>query len=236
MPEDCNYNQEPILGRESLFRQKLHQLRNTGEVKRIISNSRSSQFRQIEQSQLLNNVSSALEHADPKVLENLALLDTPTELYNHNTLCRVLQDEVRRGQRYKKSLALLAIALDSLPYANCSTDAMAFDGLLREAAQFLMKAIRDVDIPGRYDLNRLVIICPETNLDGALCLAGRLCSSIESENFSIIGKKSPVTISIGIATFPDLARSHEVLLHLAMQSLTIAKQSGGNTFKIGSAV
>ena len=47
--------------------------------------------------------------------------------------------------------------------------------LLKAVAQYLMKSVREVDIPGRYDLDHFLIVCPETNMDGALSLAGRLC-------------------------------------------------------------
>jgi two-component system, cell cycle response regulator len=232
MPGSYKNEEEPVLARESLFRQKLSQLRSTGEIQRTTISSHHSGFRAIEQTHYLNNVCDSFQHTDPRQLESLALLDVHTELYNHDTLCRVLKDEFRRAQRYKNSLAVLAIAIDALPQLADHIDAIAFDALLKTVAQFLMKAVRDVDIPGRYDMERFVIICPQTNLDGALSLAGRLCASIESEEFCVPREQSHVTLSIGMATFPDLADGYEKLLHLAMQSLTVAKQSGGNTFKI----
>ena len=232
MPASYKNEDEPWLARESLFRQKLSQLRNTGEIQKTVNSSQYSKFRAIEQIHYLSNASSSLHDSDPRQLESLALLDVQTELYNHDTLCRVLKDEIRRAQRYKNPLALLAIAIDSLPHISDQTDAIVFAPLLKGVAQFLMKTVREVDIPGRYDIDRFVIVCPETNLDGALSLAARLCTSIESENICAPGQESHVTISIGIATFPDLAEGYEQLLHLAMQSLSLAKQSGGNTFKL----
>jgi len=232
MSQSYENEAEPWLARESLFRQKLNQLRNTGEIQRTRISSHYSGFKALEQSHYLNNVSESFQHTDPRQLESLALLDVHTELYNHDTLCRVLKDELRRAQRYKNPLALLAIAIDNLPHIANHTDATAFDPLLKEVAQFLMKAVRDIDILGRYDLDRFIIVCPETNLDGAISLSGRLCNSIETEEFSASGQRSRVTISIGMATFPDLADGYDQLLYLGMQSLTVAKQSGGKTFKI----
>ena len=108
----------------------------------------------------------------------------------------MLKDEIRRAQRYKNPLALLAIVIDAMPTITDQTDAIIFNPLLKAVAQFLMKTVREVDIPGRYDLDRFIIVCPETNLDGALTLAGRLCTSIESENISAPGQESHITISI----------------------------------------
>lgn len=234
MHEIDKYEEEPLLARESLFRRKLNQLRHTGEIQRTTIQSHTSQFRAIEQSNYLSNASSCLEHTDPRQMESLALLDTLTEVYNHDTLCRILKDELRRAQRYQHPLTLLAIAIDGLPKMTIQSDATAFDALLKSVAQLLMQAVRDVDIPGRYDLERFIILCPETNLDGALSLAGRLCSSVESKEFFVPGQRSCATTSIGIATFPDLAENYDQLINLSLQSLTIAQHAGGNIFKIGS--
>jgi two-component system, cell cycle response regulator len=232
MPQSDKNEDEALLGRESLFRQKLNQLRNTGEIQRTIISSHYLGFKAIEQNHYLNNVSQSLQHTDPRQLESLALLDMHTELYNHNTLCRILKDELRRAMRYKNPLALLAIAIDNLHHSADETDSNACDVLLKVAAQFLMKAVRDVDIPARYDRDSFIIVCPETNLDGAISLSGRLCTGIEAEEFPVSGQRSKLTVSIGMATFPDLADGYEKLLYLAFQALKDARHSGGNTFKI----
>jgi diguanylate cyclase (GGDEF)-like protein len=227
-----NYEGEPLLARESLFRQKLNRLRRAGETEKTEINSRYSGFKTIEQTHYLNNAQNSLQHTDPRHLESLALLDIHTELYNHDTLSRVLKDETRRAQRYKKALTLLAISIDNLPSIIDHIEVTVFETLQKSMAQFLMKAVRDVDILGRYDLERFMIVCPETNLDGAIVLCGRLCKKLETEDFAIGGQLSRLTVSIGLATFPDIADSHDRLVSLAIQSLKAAKQAGGNTFKI----
>jgi len=227
-----NYEGEPLLARESLFRQKLNRLRRTADIEKTELNSRYSSFKTIEQTHYLKNAKNSLEHTDPRQLESLALLDLHTELYNHDTLCRVLRDEMRRAQRYKKALTVLAISVDNLPDIIDHIEVTVFETLQRSMAQFLMKAVRDVDILGRYDLERFMIVCPETNLDGAISLSGRLCTKLETEDFAIGGQLSRLTISIGLATFPDIADSQERLVSLAIHSQKAARQAGGNTFKI----
>lgn len=228
--------QQPWLARESLFRQKLNQLRTTGEIQRQASQSNALCFRQIEHSQYLTNVCSDLASKDPANMENLALLDSLTELYNHNALCRLLSDEVRRAQRYQREIALLAIAADGLSQDGSPATPFFVDALLKELAQFLMKAVRDVDVLGRYDFEHFMIVCPETNLDGALSLAGRLCLEIEKQHFAAKRTKAPLTISLGITAFPNLANNGEQLLHSSLQALNLAQQAGGNTFKVGSVI
>lgn len=232
MPGAYSDQQEPLLARESLFRQKLNQLRRSGEITRTTISSYQSRFKDIEQTNYLSNLYSSFENTDPRQLETLSLLDSLTELYNHNSLCRILCNEFKRAKRYQNDLTVLAMAIDPLTDISKQTDGFVFDSMLKEVAQFLMRTVRDVDIPARYDLERMIIVCPQTNLDGGLCLAGRLCNGIQSEHLSAISKKLSITISLGIATYPSVAQNDEQLISLALQSLTLAQQSGGNTFKI----
>ncbi len=231
MPGAYSDEQQPLLARESLFRQKLNELRRSGEITRNTINLYQSRFKDIEQTQYLSNIYSSFENTDPRQLESLSLLDSLTELYNHNSLCRILHNEFRRAKRYQNQLALLAIAIDDLSGMAKQANGILFDSILKEVAQFLMQTVRDVDIPGRYDLDHMIIICPQTNLDGALCLAGRLCNDIQSKQFAA-GTKLSTTISLGISVYPDLAETDEQLIALALQSLSLAKRAGGNTFKV----
>src|SRR5271170_4698230 len=114
MSISSNYSEEAIVGRESLFRRKLSQLRTTGEIKRMSTNNNQAGFKEIEQSIYLANVNSNWVHSDPRQLEKVALLDSLTELYNHDTINRMLKDEVKRALRYKKELSLLIITIDCL--------------------------------------------------------------------------------------------------------------------------
>ena len=97
-----NYNEEAIVGRESLFRQKLMQLRTTGEIKRKTINNHHTGFKEIEQSLHLKNLNASWVHGDPRQLERLALLDCLTELYNHDTINRMLRDEIKRNFALQK--------------------------------------------------------------------------------------------------------------------------------------
>ncbi len=228
MSISSNYSEEAVVGRESLFRRKLSQLRTTGEIKRMSANNKQAGFKEIEQSLYLNNLNSNWLNSDPRQLEKLALLDAVTELYNHDTISRMFKDEVKRALRYKKALALLIINLDCLEQVTKYGGPVAYDSVLKRTAQSLMQMIRDVDIPGRYDREHLLIVCPETTAEGASCLAERLCQQIGSQRSSDISQSWHISLSIGIAAFPSQAQNDEQMLKFAFKALKSALQSGGN--------
>ena len=93
-----------------------------------------------------------------------------------------------------------------------------------------MRCIRDIDIPGRYNRYHLILVCPETESLEAACLAERLCNQIKAEDISDMEKTWHITASIGISTFPQPAQTDEQLIYLALQSLQLAEQKGGNTY------
>ncbi len=230
MSTSSNYIEEALVGRESLFRRKLSQLRTTGEIKRMSNSHVQSGFKELEQNVYLNNVSANLLNCDPRQLEKVALLDSLTELYNHDTIKRMLKDEVKRALRYKRDLSTLAITLD------CSTKISRYgddcDVLLKKTAQNIMHVVRDVDIPGRYDRERILIICPETSISGAVCLAQRLCHQISAQQNLDVNQNWDVTISVGVSSFPMPAQNDQQLLDLAFSALSLARQSGGNAVKV----
>jgi len=235
MTMSSNYSEEALFARESLFRQKLNKLRTTGEIQRMSRSCAQSGFKEIEQNFYLNNTSTILAHENPRQLEKLALLDSLTELYNHDTISRMLKDEVRRAQRYKKEVSVLALTIDNFPEVTKQGGPIACDFILKATAQMLMQSIRDVDIPGRYDRDHFIFICPETTLTGATCLANRLCNNVSSERIAEGGKQWQITISIGIASFPDTAQNEQQLLDLAFRSLILAERSGGNNYHVVQA-
>ena len=234
MNHSSNYSEEALFARESLFRQRLSQLRNTGEIKRQTVSTTQAGVKELEQRIYLKNVDTAFGQGDPRQLEKLALLDSLTELYNHDTVIRMLKDEVKRCQRYKKSMSILAVAIDSITQLEKQTPIVS-DSILKNIAQILMQIIRDVDIPGRYDRDRIIIICPETSQDGALCLSDRLCRQISAENISQIENSKHTTISIGIAEFAQPAENEEQLLYLAFQALKLVENAGGNNYGLMKA-
>lgn len=223
---------EPFMGREGLFRKKLNQLRTAGAVPQNTRIDTKQRLRELEQGGFLDTVKSTLEDADPKEMERITLLDKVTELYNHNTITRILTDEFKRSKRYKHDCTVLMILVDGLYGIQQNAGSEASDSILKGLADFLMNEVRDVDIPARYSAEQLLVVCPETNAEGVAVLAERIRTKVPTLRVSDVGQNWHVTVSMGIASFPAHSDSLEELLSETERALNLAVERGGNSFCI----
>ncbi|MGD9684334.1 MAG: GGDEF domain-containing protein [Candidatus Obscuribacterales bacterium] len=227
-------DQEPLFAREGLFRQKLNQLRKTGSIIQNAKVDSQSRLRELEQGGYLTNVQSTLKNTDPKEMERLTLLDNVTELYNHNTVTRILSDELKRSKRYKHDCTIVMILVDGLYQAQQGYGSDVSDSILKGVSDFLMAEVRDVDIPSRFSSEQLLVVCPETNTEGTCVLGERLRNKICLERVSDLGQNWHVTLSIGIASFPEHASNFEDLINAAETALNRAVDHGGNVVYVAS--
>ncbi len=99
---------------------------------------------------------------------------------------------------------------------------------IRFFADFLMKAVRDVDVPARFSAEQFLIMLPETDLAGTQVLADRIKQKIQVERVSDLTQNWHVTVSIGIASFPANAPNYDELLKKLQSALEAAINKGGN--------
>lgn len=162
-------------------------------------------------------------------LKRLAFTDAQTSLYNHRHFQDQLEEEVRRSQRYGRSVSLILMDIDDFKKFNDTYGHPAGDRLLAALAHRLKADLRTVDIAARYGGEEFVIICPETQRDQAMILAERLCARIASEQFAVDdGASRHVTVSMGVASFPQDARNKSELVDAADHALYDAKRLGKN--------
>jgi diguanylate cyclase (GGDEF)-like protein/PAS domain S-box-containing protein len=158
----------------------------------------------------------------------LATHDGLTGLYNHREFYRRFKEEVERCKRYHHAFSLLMIDLDHFKNINDSYGHPVGDEVLRTVSQ-LLKDIRNVDIIARYGGEEIAIIMPQVGKQAALFVSERLRKKVEDVRISAPGgKKIQITISIGIAVFPDDSEDGDVLIHTADQCLYAAKRLGRN--------
>lgn len=227
-----NKDQEPLFAREGLFRQKLNQLRTTGNLsqQRTLPPDSQSRYKELEQGSYLQTASANFVKSDPQHAEKVALLDGVTELYNKTTIDRIIKDEWKRAKRYKHDLTILSVSIDGLDEISRSHGQNVSDSILRGVANFLMSCIRDVDIPSRYDVNTFLIVCPETDAKGVSVLADRVKSKILLTRVSDIGQNWHVSVSQGIASYPEQATTVDDLMNHTIMACNQAKNAGGNQF------
>lgn len=221
-------DQQPLFAREGLFRQKLNQLRTVGQINTRSAPETKSRFKELEQESYLTNVQTSMAKGDPQEAERIALLDSTTELYNRTTIVRIIRDELKRAKRYKHNMGLLVVTIDELDTINKKHGAATVESIIKGVANFLMTAVRDVDIPARYDNNVFLILCPETEPKGVSVLAERIRSKIMLTRVSDVGQNWHVTVSQGIAAYPGAAVKADELIQNAIIAANTANKAGGN--------
>ncbi|HVH68417.1 MAG TPA: diguanylate cyclase [Gemmatimonadales bacterium] len=155
-------------------------------------------------------------------LERLSTTDHLTGLYNRRYLMDALANEVRRSHRLKHRCALLIADVDHFKAYNDAYGHLAGDEALTRVAAILGQATRDVDCAARYGGEEFVVLMPETEPQGAAQTAHRIRERLAAD--SLVGGK--LTLSIGLAEFPDDADTPEALLAVADAALYQAKREG----------
>jgi diguanylate cyclase (GGDEF)-like protein len=165
-----------------------------------------------------------------EVYEELSITDGLTNIFNHRYLQEILPREIHRASRYSRSLCLIMIDIDDFKIYNDRNGHIAGDNLLRQLAQLLVKSIRKVDSVFRYGGEEFAILLPETGKESASLVARRLRAKVEQRSFqnADVLPKGRLTISLGVAAYPDDARSVKELVVKADQALYQAKHLGKN--------
>jgi len=170
---------------------------------------------------------------------DLAMLDDLTGLYNRRYLTRRLVAEVSRSTRHEHKLSLLNIVIDDFKKFVERNGREKTEKLITGFAEQLKSrvgrpvapfAFRVSDIPVRYRGGEFFVILPETEKRGAKTKAERLRMFVANNEYEG-GDKLPrgkVTLSIGLATYPDDAMDAVSLLKQADKALRAAKQKGKN--------
>jgi diguanylate cyclase (GGDEF)-like protein/PAS domain S-box-containing protein len=161
--------------------------------------------------------------------EELARRDGLTGLYNHRTFYSMLKDEIVRAQRFKRPVSLLMLDIDHFKRVNDTHGHRAGDAILKGLSDLLMKQARAVDRACRYGGEEFTVILPEADTAVAINVAERMRAEVERQSFYIDGGKTvAITISIGVATYPQQVDSLEALVKAADDALYAAKQGGRN--------
>ena len=165
-------------------------------------------------------------------MKQLAETDPLTETYNRRALTEKLAQEVERANRYGTVLACLMVDLDNFKHINDAHGHLVGDSVLRQLAVILRREQRSVDIVSRYGGEEFVVLLPETAASGARIFAERILRRVSGHDFGDSGRPVHVTISVGIACYPDeRAPDGESLLRLADSNLYKAKADGRNRYR-----
>jgi diguanylate cyclase (GGDEF)-like protein/PAS domain S-box-containing protein len=161
---------------------------------------------------------------DKKRVEELAVTDPLTKLFNRLKLNDVLNHEVERISRYPKDLSVILLDVDHFKHVNDNYGHHTGDSVLVSIAEIVTSRARDTDVIGRWGGEEFLIICIETNIIGAEQLANDVRLAISSYDF---GECGHITSSFGVAAF-NKDESIESLLRRSDEALYQAKDAGRN--------
>jgi diguanylate cyclase (GGDEF)-like protein len=161
-------------------------------------------------------------------VQQLAITDTLTGLYNRRGLLEFGGREIERAKRFKRTLCVILFDLDNFKTINDNYTHTVGDKVLNAVAQLCKKGLREVDILGRPGGDEFVIILPESDLQTAVMVAERIRKCIEETAICVKEEEINITISVGLAQSSQDTLDLAVLIDQADQAMYQAKQSGRN--------
>jgi len=169
---------------------------------------------------------------DKKRIEELAITDRLTKIYNRIHLDKILNSELVRSSRYKTPFSVILLDIDKFKSVNDTYGHQVGDSVLKESAKILKNSVREIDTLGRWGGEEFLVIAPNTDLEGARRLAEKLRVAMESFRFSVVGNK---TGSFGVSSWRE-GDSEESLLKRADDALYLAKERGRNRVEVENQV
>lgn len=164
-----------------------------------------------------------------RLLEELSNTDALTQLANRRQLMSILAQEFQRSQRAKHPLSLIMVDIDHFKSINDTFGHQQGDVVLKTVAGTLRSALREYDLASRFGGEEFAMILPETDILHATQVAERVRNMVAHLKFDGPLAKLQMTISLGVATFPDKnIKNIEDLIRLADDALYAAKREGRN--------
>ena len=177
---------------------------------------------------LAENSSLALANLKLReVLRSQSVRDPLTNLYNRRYMEEFLDGQLSRALRKKSSLALMMLDVDHFKTFNDTFGHDAGDMVLRTLGSILTTKLRKEDVICRFGGEEFAIILPDASAESALPRAEQLCAAIRETTLVFHEQPlPPVSISVGLAIFPEDGTTRESLLKSADAALYQAKSNG----------
>jgi diguanylate cyclase (GGDEF)-like protein len=207
-----------------------------GEVIGSVLLSRPVPYSEAEEQRIRESVSQAApvlaNLRNLAVAEIRAATDGLTGLPNKRAVTDALKRTFAQATMSKSPLGLLLLDLDHFKQVNDQHGHAAGDQVLAGVGAALRNALRVRDFAGRYGGEEFAVLLPDTGVAAALEIAERVRAAIAE--ITVPGTDVPVTVSVGVAGFPDHASTLERLERLADAALYVAKRRGRNRVELAS--
>ena len=176
---------------------------------------------------VFNDMVARLRHGREE-LERLSVTDGLTGLYNRNHLMETITKEVARSDRQEEPFAAMMIDLDHFKKYNDTYGHLGGDEILVKMSAIFNDCIREVDYVARYGGEEFLILLPQTDLEGGVEVAERIRNRLADTKLDDEKKKVGITLSIGVAEFPQHGDTAEAIMAAADAALYLAKRRGRN--------
>ena len=169
-----------------------------------------------------------------KRLEEMATTDGLTGLFNKRALIEVAAQKIKSSTRFKKPLSVLVCDIDHFKKVNDTYGHDVGDIVIRGFGDVLRRTKRDTDVVARFGGEEFVLVCEETDSEGANLLAERIRAEIEASTFHSAEGSLEVTCSVGVATFPAAGHDWDSLFKATDEALYASKRGGRNRVTVWS--
>jgi len=178
---------------------------------------------------IANQVAVAMENAKMyKKMEEMATTDGLTGLPNHRTFQARLTEMLQRAERHGKVLSVVLTDIDKFKLVNDNHGHPVGDVVLKRVSKVLADQARKVDVVARYGGEEFVMVLEQTDTEGAFQVCERIRQEVASQVMSSEQGPFRVSISLGIATYPQDGHEKAELVERADQALYTAKETGRN--------
>lgn len=161
-----------------------------------------------------------------KRLEELATTDGLTGLLNKRAVTEMARQKLRSAQRFGKPLSVLVCDLDHFKRVNDSYGHDVGDRVIVGFADALRRSKRETDTVGRFGGEEFVVVCEQTDPDGAELLALRIRQELAATTFVTPEGPLVVTCSVGVATYPQAGKDWDELFKATDEALYASKRGG----------
>jgi diguanylate cyclase (GGDEF)-like protein len=162
-------------------------------------------------------------------IRRLSVTDELTGAYNVRHVMQRLREEMELAKRRDDAVSLLVIDGDAMKLVNDRYRHAEGNRVLVEITAAMRSALRTTDVLGRFGGDEFIVVLPSTGSKDAIVAAERLRKSVATHEYrNTWGEPIPVTVSVGVATFPENATNADDLFRMADRSLYAAKQAGRN--------
>jgi diguanylate cyclase (GGDEF)-like protein len=165
-------------------------------------------------------------------VKQLAYLDGLTGIFNRRFFELRIMEEIERARRYGTGMAVIMVDIDQFKRLNDEFGHLLGDEVLRQVSSVFHQQLRKIDVLCRYGGEEFGILLTQTSAEHAISVAEKLRKTIEQWQFP--GVPRTVTVSAGVAAFPDHGTTRDDLVRAADTGLYAAKQAGRNHVCAGS--